>query len=100
MNAHTSEGHRVLLEHMAGRSAAILARRVEAPERTVRGWLEGRVPTWRYRALLESLGLVASSLWRTPPRNSVGGSVTKGSRFSREIASKSKIVTGGEPHGA
>lgn len=90
--------HRLLLEWVRGRPARIIATLVGAPERTVRGWFAGRVPLWAYRDALERLAGIPWPLWQvseeTPPQNSLGGSVTKGSRFSRAISSKSEIVRG------
>jgi hypothetical protein len=62
-----TEAHRLLLAHVRGRPASILARRMKAPERTVHGWLEGRVPSWHYRAALAKLLGIEWPLWFRPP---------------------------------
>ncbi len=66
-SAPRTEAHRLLLAHVRGRPASILARRMKVPERSVRGWLEGRVPTWRYRIALTELLGIEWPLWFRPP---------------------------------
>lgn len=65
--APRTEAHRLLFAHVRGRPASILARRMKAPERTVHGWLEGRVPSWHYRAVLAELLGIEWHLWFRPP---------------------------------
>ncbi len=70
-----TEAHRLLLAHVRGRPASILARRMKVPERTVRGWLEGRVPSWHYRAALAELLGIEWPLWFRPPSASEDGAM-------------------------
>lgn len=95
-----SEGHRLLLASYARRPARLLARRLDTPERTVRGWLGGVTPRWHWRERLQAVLGIPELSWfdppqapQTPPGNSVGGSVAGGGRFSTQTAVKSEVVT-------
>lgn len=94
-------GHALLVAWARGRPARILATLIGAPERTVRGWLAGRMPLWHYRDKLTRLAGIPWQAWQVPaepsstapPGNSVGDVETKGCRFLRQIGSKSQTVT-------
>lgn len=69
-----NEGHRLLLGLYEHRPARLLARKVNAPVRTVRDWLAGSVPLWRYRERLAAeLGIGLTS-WFEPAKEAPRGS--------------------------
>lgn len=60
-----SPNHEALLAYAGRRSATSLAEEFDVPVRSVRGWLDGRVPIWRHRYKLRDLLGLGLLKWRT-----------------------------------